>query len=85
MWTYLSRYCFTPNAPTSRTHLLLIHKHHVTLSFLSMLNTNPLRRPSLDTLSRLLECPILWSPVVQDGGEDNGNSEGRTSTGPTYI
>ncbi|CBJ34271.1 hypothetical protein Esi_1845_0001 [Ectocarpus siliculosus] len=40
----------------------------VTQAFLSLLNANPLRRPSLDTVSRLLACPLLWSPLVQRGG-----------------
>ncbi|CAM9879753.1 unnamed protein product [Ectocarpus fasciculatus] len=55
----------------------LLYQEEVTLTFLSMLSKNPLRRPSLDTVSRLLECPLLWSPVVQHGDEDGEtNSDG---------
>ncbi|CAN0357539.1 unnamed protein product, partial [Ectocarpus sp. 12 AP-2014] len=55
----------------------LLFQEEVTQVLLSMLNANPVRRPSLDTVSRLLECPLLWSPLVQRGGEDGArNYEG---------
>ncbi|CAN0556258.1 unnamed protein product [Ectocarpus sp. 12 AP-2014] len=55
----------------------LLFQEQVTQVLLSMLNANPVRRPSLDTVSRLLECPVLWSPLVQRGGEDGArNYEG---------
>ncbi|CAB1099936.1 unnamed protein product [Ectocarpus sp. CCAP 1310/34] len=52
----------------------LLFQEEVTQALLSILNANPLRRPSLDTVSRLLECPLLWSPLVQRGGEDGARN-----------
>lgn len=82
MWAYLGWIINTTlNTPTPRKHQLLIHKHQVTPALLSMLNTNPFRRPSLDTVLRRLACPLLWSPVVPDEDEDDGNSGGMTCAG----
>lgn len=53
------------------------------MTFLSMLNANPLRRPSLDTVYRLLECPLLWSPVVPHDDENGArNSDGNDAFRP---
>ncbi|CAN0496468.1 unnamed protein product, partial [Ectocarpus sp. 8 AP-2014] len=55
----------------------LLFQEEVTQVLLSLLNANPLRRPSLDNVSRLLACPLLWSPLGQRGGEDGArNSDG---------
>lgn len=52
----------------------------MTLTLLSLLNKNPHRRASLDTVAELLECPLLWSPTAAVGvppqGRDNDNDKG---------
>ncbi|CAM9846514.1 unnamed protein product [Ectocarpus sp. 6 AP-2014] len=55
-----------------------------TQAFLSLLNANPLRRPSLDTVSRLLACPLLWSPLVQRGDEGGARISARNSDGNDF-
>ncbi|CAM9242028.1 unnamed protein product [Scytosiphon promiscuus] len=65
----------------------LLFQEEVTLTLLSLLNKNPHRRASLDTVATLLECPFLWSPVTAAGAQasgraddyDNGDGDGHYS------